>query len=204
MDSRFCLECKNFEDRMEIDGVVLCIKGHHPHIACPEFQEKFEGVKATASKTRFCIECKNFEDRMDIDGCVLCARGHYPRVSCPEFQPRTTDIFYTYIYWSYLYSSNKLKDRAYLEEDPQKLSLITLMKYFDLGLDYSDFIKCWSTARKIYRQKIPVIAEVLDVALERYSSFGERTNLKRAFSDLITGKAPKEVISGISKGLYRS
>lgn len=24
---RFCLECKNFEDRMEIDGNVVCARG---------------------------------------------------------------------------------------------------------------------------------------------------------------------------------
>jgi len=59
---------------MEIDWVVLCARGHRPGVACQEFQDRFEGVKATASKTRFCIECKNFEDRTDIDG-LLSALG---------------------------------------------------------------------------------------------------------------------------------
>jgi hypothetical protein len=211
MGSRFCVECKNFEDRMEIDEVVLCARGHRPGVACPEFQDKFEGAKATASKTRFCIECKNFEDRTDIDGIVVCARGHYPGVSCPEFQDRTVDIFYSYIYWSYLYSTGKADEgKAYWEAklsrrlSPQELAYAVLIEYFSLGLDYTDFIRCWNVARKIYARKIPVVPEILDAALERYNSFGERTDLKRAFSDMLyERKSLEDVISGISKGYYK-
>jgi hypothetical protein len=209
--ARFCVECKNFEDRMEVDEAVLCARGHRPGVACSEFQDKFEGAKATASKTRFCIECKNFEDRTDIDGIVVCARGHYPGVSCSEFQDRTVDIFYSYVYWSYLYSTGKVGEgKAYLEAkfsrrlSPQELAYALLIEYFSLGLDYSDFIRCWNVARKIYGQKIPVIPEILDAALERHNLFSERTDLERAFSDLLYGrKTPEDVISGISKGFYK-
>jgi len=209
--SRFCVECKNFEDRVEIDGVVLCARGHHPGVACREFQDRFEGAKATASKTRFCIECKNFEDRTDIDGVVVCARGHYPGVSCPEFQDRAVDILYSYIYWSYLYSTGRTDEgKAYWEErlsrklSPQELAYAILMEYFSLGLDYSHFIRCWNVARRIYGQKIPDIQEILDAALERYNLFGEKTDLKKAFSDLLyVGKSPMDVAAEVSRGFYK-
>ena len=97
MRTRFCVECKNFEDRKEIDDIVMCARGHRPGVSCLEFQDKFEGLKNTASKTRFCLECKNFEE---IDGIVFCARGHRPGVSCLEFQDRVEDSFYSYIYWA--------------------------------------------------------------------------------------------------------
>jgi hypothetical protein len=51
---------------------------------------------------------------------------------------------------------------------------------------------------------MPIVQEILDAALERHHSFGERTDLKRAFSDLLyTGKSPRDVIVGISKGFYK-
>ncbi|MEM1673454.1 MAG: hypothetical protein QXN24_01310 [Candidatus Bathyarchaeia archaeon] len=40
MPVRFCLECKNFEDRMEIDGSVVCAKNHKPGVSCPDFQDR--------------------------------------------------------------------------------------------------------------------------------------------------------------------
>jgi hypothetical protein len=211
MGSRFCVECKNFEDRMEIEGVALCAKGHRPGLACQEFQDKFEGVRATASKTRFCVECKNFEDRTDIDGVVVCAMGHYPGVSCPEFQNRVVDIFYSYIYWSYLYITGKVNEgKAYWEAklsrklSPQEMVYAILLDYFSLGLDYKDFIRCWKVARKIYGQKIGDASEILDAALQRYDTLGERDDLKRVFSDLVYGrKTVSDVISGISKGFYK-
>jgi hypothetical protein len=67
-------------------------------------------------RSRFCIECKNFEDRTDIEGVVVCAKGHTPGISCPDFQDRTTDAFYSYIYWAYLYSTNRTDEgKAYWE-----------------------------------------------------------------------------------------
>jgi len=77
---RFCLECKNFEDRMEIDGSVVCAKNHRPGVSCPDFQNNFR------------------------------AKNHRPGVSCPDFQDRVIDIFYNYIYWSYLYSSGRTEE----------------------------------------------------------------------------------------------
>jgi hypothetical protein len=196
---------------METDGVVLCARGHRPGVACQEFRDRLEGAKATASRTRFCIECKNFEDRTDIDGNVVCAAGHYPAVSCPEFQDRMVDAFYSYIYWSYLYGTGKVDEgKAYWETrlsrrlSPQELAYAVLIEYFSLGLDYAEFIRCWDVARRIYGQKMPVVPEVLDAALERYRRFGERTDLKKAFSDMLYGrKSPEDVISGISKGFYK-
>jgi hypothetical protein len=196
---------------MEIDGVTLCAKGHRPGVACQEFQDKFEGVRTTASKTRFCVECKNFEDRTDIDGVVVCARGHYPGVSCPEFQDRVVDIFYSYIYWCCLHRSGKVDEgKAYWEAklsrklSPQEMVYAILIDYFSLGLDYTDFIRCWRVASKIYRQKMADVSEILDAALQRYDSFGERTDLKRAFSDILyRRKTVNDVISEISKGFYK-
>jgi len=40
LKTRFCLECTNFEDRNEIDGAVLCAKGHSPGVNCPDFQDR--------------------------------------------------------------------------------------------------------------------------------------------------------------------
>jgi len=208
---RFCIECKNFEDRMEIDGNIVCAKNHNPGVSCPDFQDKFEGVRNTASKTRFCIECKNFEDRRDIDGNIVCAKGHNPGISCLDFQDRTIDIFYNYIYWSYLYSTSKNEDiKGYFEKlfsrklSNQEIAYAILAEYFNLGLDYSNFCKCWNIARKIYKQKMPIISEILDIALERFNLYDERTDLKKAFLDIIYfRKKPEEIIKAISVGLYR-
>jgi hypothetical protein len=209
--SRFCLECKNFEDRGEIEGVVVCARGHYPGVSCPDFKDKHEGIKSVASKTRFCIECENFEDRTDIRGVVVCAKGHYPGVSCQDFQDRVVDIFYSYIYWSYLYSIGSIDEgKDYFEEmfskklSAQELAYACLIEYFDLGLDYSDFCRCWSTARKIYRQKMPIIPEILDGALERFNSHGQRMDLKRVFLDLLYGRKTAEtVIKETSEGLHK-
>jgi len=211
MPLRFCLECKNFEDRVEIDGVALCAKGHNPRISCPEFQDRFEGMRVTISRTHFCLECKNFEDRVEIDGVALCAKGHNPRISCPEFQDRVTDIFYAYIYRAYLYSIGETDEgKKYFEErfsrklSPQELAYILLAEYFNLNLDYLDFCRCWGIVSRIYRQKIPSISEILDAALERFNKHGERTDLKKAFLDIIYSvKTPREVAEAISSGLYR-
>ncbi len=211
MFSRFCIECKNFEDRMEIDRNILCAKNHYPGVSCSDFQDKYEGMKNTASRTRFCIDCKNFEDRRDIEGFVVCAKGHTPGFSCPDFQDRLIDIFYSYIYWSYLYNTGQIdKGKDYFEKkfsrklSAQELAYACLAEYFDLGLDYSDFIKCWKIVRKIYKQKIPIISEILDEALKRFDSYGEKINLKAVFLDLLYyKKSQKIIIKEISGGFYR-
>jgi len=206
--TRFCVECKNFEDRKEIDDIVVCAQGHRPGVSCPEFQDKFEGLKKTASKTRFCLECGNFEE---IDGIVFCARGHRPGVSCPEFQDRVEDSFYSYIYWAYLFSTGKTDEgRSYFEKrfskklSNEELACACLIDYFELGLGDSNFHKCWKTVRSIYEEKIPAISKIFDIALQRFDSHGEKTEFNRVFLDLLfSKKTSEEAIKDISEGLYK-
>lgn len=208
MTTRFCLECKNFEDRSEIDGSVICAKEHRPSVSCPDFQDKFEGLKKTASKTRFCLECKNFEE---IDEVVTCARGHRPGVSCPDFQDRIVDSFYLYIYWAYLYSTSKTDEGgSYFEElfsrklSKQELAYACLLDYFKLGLGVSTFYKCWRNIRRIYKGKLRDISKIFDTSLGKFDLSGEKTDFKRVFSDLVfSQKTSEEIIKEISEGLYR-
>jgi len=210
LKARFCLECKNFEDRNEIDGVVLCARGHEPKIACPEFQDRIEELRKTASETRFCYECKNFEDRIEIDGNVLCAKGHEPGISCPDFQDRRTDIFYSYIYWAYLYSAGKTDEgKDYYEKQflrklsNQELAYACLLDYFELGLGDTHLYRCWETARKSYEEKLPVISKIFDAALRRFTLYGEGSDFEKVFLDLLSSKKdPEEVSEEILEGYY--
>lgn len=209
MRTRFCLECENFEDRMEIEGYVVCAKGHTPGISCPDFKSKSE--RTTATTTRFCFECENFEDRMELEDAVVCARGHRPGTSCPDFKDRVTDIFYSYIYWASLYKEGKIKEGAdYYEKkfsrrlSPQELAYACLAEYFNLGLDYADFHKCWKKINEKYMEKLPVISLILDTALRRFEERRERTNLRKVFLELLSQrKDPDKIIREISEGLYK-
>jgi len=211
LETRFCLDCKNFEDRKEIEGVVICAKGHSPGVNCPEFQDRFEGLRRTASKTRFCLECINFEDRMEIDGTVLCAKGHRPGVNCPEFQDRLVDSFYSYIYWASLYSSGETDEgRDYFEKhfsrklSRQELAYACLLDYFELGLEDSYFYRSWKTIRRIYERKLPAISKIFDIALERFDLHDEKTDFTRVFLDLLSSeKTSEEAIEEASEGLYK-
>lgn len=208
MRTRFCLECNNFEDRSEIDGFVVCARGHRPGVSCPEFLDKFEGLRNTASKTRFCLECRNFEE---IDGVVTCARLHRPGVSCPDFQDRIVDSFYSYIYWTYLHSIGKTDEgRSYFEKrfsrklSNQELAYACLLDYFKLGLGFSQFYKCWKTMREVYEEKLSDISKIFDVALEKFDLSGEKTDFERVFSDLLfSKKTSEEIVKEVSKGLYK-
>lgn len=208
MKTRFCLQCKNFEDRKEIDDIVMCARGHRPGVSCPDFQDKFEGLRNTASKTRFCLECRNFEEN---DGIVFCARGHRPGVSCPEFQDRVEDSFYSYIYWAYLFNNGKTDEgKSYFENrfskklSNEELAYACLIDYFELGLGDSNFHKCWKTVRSIYEEKISAISKIFDIALQRFDSNGEKTEFNRVFLDLLfSKKTSEEAIKGISEGLYK-
>lgn len=82
---RFCWECYNFEDRVNIDESTLCTKGHRPGISCNDFVSKYEDAPEVTLHTRFCSECQNFEDRRHIDGTVLCAKNHRPGSNCEDF-----------------------------------------------------------------------------------------------------------------------
>ncbi|MGQ9459879.1 MAG: hypothetical protein ACUVRA_01420 [Candidatus Bathyarchaeaceae archaeon] len=84
MNHRFCWNCYNFEDRRDIDGVVLCTKGHTPGTTCEDFAER-EEVMGLRLNGHFCWSCCNFEDRRNVDGVILCARGHHPEGNCDEF-----------------------------------------------------------------------------------------------------------------------
>lgn len=85
MNHRFCWNCYNFEDRRDIDGVVLCTKGHSPGTICEEFVERDDCSMGIRLNGHFCWNCSSFEDRKGIDGAILCARGHYPEGNCDEF-----------------------------------------------------------------------------------------------------------------------
>jgi len=211
LKTRFCLECTNFEDRNEIDGAVLCAKGHSPGVNCPDFQDRFEGVKGVASKTRFCLECTNFEDRNEIDGAVLCAKGHSPGVNCPDFQDRIVDSFYSYIYWANLYSTGEIDEgRDFFEKrfsrklSRQQLAYACLLDYFELGLEDSHFYRCWKTIRRIYEEKLPAISKIFDIALQQFDLHDEKTDLSRVFLDLLfSKKTSEEAIKEVSEGLYK-
>jgi len=195
LKTRFCLDCKNFEDRKEIEEVVICARGHRPGVSCPDFQDRFEGLRRTASKTRFCLECINFEDRKEIDGTVLCAKGHRPGVNCPEFQDRLVDSFYSYIYWAYLYSTGEIDEgRDYFEKrfsrklSRQELAYACLLDYFELGLENSHFYRSWKTIRRIYERKLPAISKIFDTALQKFDLHDEKTDFTRIFLDLLFSK----------------
>ena len=93
MNERFCANCYNFEDRRDIDGVVLCAKGYNPETCCKDFvdrEKKLRGAKVMENRLngRFCWNCDNFEDRRHIDGALLCAKGHHPKGNCEDFVDR--------------------------------------------------------------------------------------------------------------------
>jgi len=211
LKTRVCLECINFEDRKEIDGAVLCAKGHKPGVNCPEFHDKSEGLREAASKTRFCLECINFEDRKEIDGTVLCARGHSPGVNCLDFQDRIVDSFYSYIYWANLYSTGETDEgRDFFERhysrrlSSQELAYACLLDYFELGLEDSHFYRDWKTIRRIYEEKLPTISKIFDIALQKFDLHGEKTDFARVFLDLLSSKkTSEEAIKEVSEELHK-
>lgn len=211
LKTRFCLECKNFEDRSEIDGNVVCAKNHRPGVSCDDFRDKFINIRAARSKTRFCLECENFEDRGEIDGAVLCAKLHCPGVRCEDFDDRLSDIFYSYLYWAYLYNIGgtdlgveHLENRFSRKLSNQELAYACLLEYFELGLEASHFHKCWKTIGRIYEERLPAISKIFDTSLQRFDLYGERTNFRRVFLDsLLSKKTSEEVIKEVSQGLYK-
>jgi hypothetical protein len=77
-----------------------------------------------------------------------------------------------------------------------------MLDYFELGLDFTRFIRCWSVARKLYHQKSPTIAKLLDIAARRFEQLGEKTDLKRVFEDLISAGKPDEILERIRRSVY--
>jgi hypothetical protein len=93
LGGRFCWNCYNFEDRRDIDGVVLCAGGHTPGICCEDFIARDENLREVDTMEIklngwFCWNCGNFEDRRGIDGVLLCARDHSPEGGCEDFIDR--------------------------------------------------------------------------------------------------------------------
>jgi len=88
MNHRFCWNCYNFEDRRDIDGVVLCAKGHTPGTTCEDFVEREDEMTKNRLNGHFCWNCCSFEDRRGLDGVILCAKGHHPEGNCDEFVDR--------------------------------------------------------------------------------------------------------------------
>lgn len=85
MSIRFCRDCANFEERRDINGVVLCMKNHNLKIWCEDFKPRDSGVNKRRLYLMSCPECVNFED---IDRNPICARGHKPGVACEDFIDR--------------------------------------------------------------------------------------------------------------------
>jgi len=93
LDGRLCWNCYNFEDRRDIDGTVLCAKGHAPGSTCEDFMarnKKLRQVSAMEVELNewFCWNCDNLEDRGDIDRDLLCTKGHRPEGGCEDFVGR--------------------------------------------------------------------------------------------------------------------
>jgi len=93
LDGGFCWNCYNFEDRRDIDGTVLCAKGHVPETTCEDFMARNKksrqvNVMEIELNGWFCWNCNNFEDRRDIDGALLCTKGHRPEGGCEDFAGR--------------------------------------------------------------------------------------------------------------------
>ena len=44
MRTRFCLECENFDDRKEIERIVVCDKGHKSGTSCPDFKDRVTDI----------------------------------------------------------------------------------------------------------------------------------------------------------------
>ena len=52
MNHRFCWNCHNFEDRRDIDDVILCVKGHHPEGNCDEFADRNGKLREITNNNR--------------------------------------------------------------------------------------------------------------------------------------------------------
>lgn len=52
LNGRFCWNCNNFEDRREIDGVLLCAKGHCPEGRCEDFIDRDKKLREITNNNR--------------------------------------------------------------------------------------------------------------------------------------------------------
>jgi hypothetical protein len=83
-----CGNCRHFEDRYEIEGVVLCHVGRLIEPYCENFSSKKDRSRLLDGEPSigFCWNCRYFEDRRDRDGSVMCALGRNREVYCEAFE----------------------------------------------------------------------------------------------------------------------
>lgn len=89
MVERSCRDCKNFEDRRDIEGTALCANNVGPYVCCEEFEPKDANINEDRLYSRFCPECANFEY---VGGTAVCAWKHTPLVYCGLFSDRFNDL----------------------------------------------------------------------------------------------------------------
>jgi len=77
---RYCRDCANFEDRRDIDGVVLCKRNHAAQVCCEEFTNY--SLNKDRLYNMFCTECENFQE---INGTPICANNNIAGVACEDF-----------------------------------------------------------------------------------------------------------------------
>ena len=85
VNERLCWNCYNLEDRRDIDGNLLCAKGHAPRKKCEDHLIKGTDLREVKMSREFCWSCQNFENRKDVEGVILCARGHIQKEGCEDF-----------------------------------------------------------------------------------------------------------------------
>jgi hypothetical protein len=85
MISSSCRDCKNFEDRRDIDGYALCANNIGPYICCNEFKPIKDTLNENRLYNQFCLECANFED---VNSTPICAKNHTPRIECDMYKDR--------------------------------------------------------------------------------------------------------------------
>lgn len=185
MGFSFCLECKNFEDRKDLDGNVVCAKGHYPRIACLDFKSKYT---TSEHRARFCIECENFEDREDGP---VCAKNHRPQISCYDYSESLKDAFYNYIYHASRYlqgerdsGSDHLEKNLARTLSSEELAYACLLEFFERW-SFRDFINCWEVVGGNYGH-IPQF-KALQEAYDKYKRTGEKKDMVtvlREFLDL--------------------
>ena len=160
-------------------------------------------------RTRFCLECENFEDRTNLDGNVVCAKNHGPGVSCQDFQDRRICTLYSALFWASTYNVGKTNlDTEQLESQfsrsltQEELAYACLLNYFKLALDDSHFYDCWKVIQKNYRDKLPIISKILDVAVNRHSIHNKNTDMVSVFTDLLSSKDAENTIKLLTAGYY--
>lgn len=180
------MECKNFEDRKDLDGNVVCAKGHYPRIACLDFKSKYT---ASGHRARFCIECENFEDREDGP---VCAKNHRPQIACQDYSESLRDAFYTYAYHASRYlrgerdsGSDYLEKWFSKEMTGEELAYACLLEYFKWW-SFLDFVAGWKVVGENYGH-IPQF-KVLQEAYDQYMNTGEKKDMVTVLRNLLNSK----------------